>query len=101
MIKKIFFIYKTRKTLLGQAVYNDKKEHVKLLLEYKANPNLLGGDVWDVYPLDLAKNEEMVKLLVNHGAHRAYLFMLNKNRSRGWIQNAQKGKKKQDESYQC
>eukprot|EP01126_Amoeba_proteus_P000120 TRINITY_DN10050_c0_g1_i1.p1 TRINITY_DN10050_c0_g1~~TRINITY_DN10050_c0_g1_i1.p1 ORF type:complete len:115 (-),score=27.00 TRINITY_DN10050_c0_g1_i1:282-626(-) len=33
--------WNTRMTLLGCAVDGDKKEHVKLLLEYHANPNLL------------------------------------------------------------
>eukprot|EP01126_Amoeba_proteus_P051728 TRINITY_DN619_c0_g1_i14.p1 TRINITY_DN619_c0_g1~~TRINITY_DN619_c0_g1_i14.p1 ORF type:complete len:133 (-),score=32.04 TRINITY_DN619_c0_g1_i14:93-440(-) len=33
--------YFCRWTLLGYALYKDEKEHVKLLLEYKANPNLL------------------------------------------------------------
>eukprot|EP01126_Amoeba_proteus_P003684 TRINITY_DN11226_c0_g1_i1.p1 TRINITY_DN11226_c0_g1~~TRINITY_DN11226_c0_g1_i1.p1 ORF type:complete len:117 (-),score=26.51 TRINITY_DN11226_c0_g1_i1:241-570(-) len=36
-------------TFLGYAMYCDEKEHVKLLMEYEVNPNLLCDD--DIYKL--------------------------------------------------
>ena len=56
-------------TLLHAAVGNNGKEMVKLLLEKKANPNLLNGDGWTPLMVAAARREkEIVELLLNHGA---------------------------------
>eukprot|EP01126_Amoeba_proteus_P019482 TRINITY_DN20050_c0_g1_i1.p1 TRINITY_DN20050_c0_g1~~TRINITY_DN20050_c0_g1_i1.p1 ORF type:complete len:128 (+),score=35.42 TRINITY_DN20050_c0_g1_i1:103-486(+) len=80
-------------SLLGWAVWNDKKEHVKLLLTNKANPDLFSF----FYPLDRAKNEEMVKLLVYHGAHHANFNGENRNELRDWKRNAKEQRKEEEE----
>eukprot|EP01126_Amoeba_proteus_P003742 TRINITY_DN1125_c0_g1_i11.p1 TRINITY_DN1125_c0_g1~~TRINITY_DN1125_c0_g1_i11.p1 ORF type:complete len:116 (+),score=35.80 TRINITY_DN1125_c0_g1_i11:150-497(+) len=58
------------RNLLGYAVASNRIDHVKLLLDKGANPDIL-GIVFDLlwgYPLDLTTDEEMKNLLFQRGA---------------------------------
>ena len=57
-----------RVSALHDAVGQNNIEIVRLLLEHKANPNVLRWNKGGGAPIHQAKNEEMLKLLLAHGA---------------------------------
>jgi len=57
--------------ILVVAIQNSKKDYVKLLLDYHADPNIIDEDIPFATPLGWAKyygDDDIINMLINHGA---------------------------------